>query len=300
MTLPNAELEAAVTLSRMSGVGARGFIDLIRKHGLPSAALAAWIATEASRPIRRAGEKPKHPGPVEGWAERARLAGAAAAWAGGPGYPARLLDLTEPPPIVFMRGAWLEPPAARRLCVVGARRASPETLVRLRRLIGDIAANERAKGPSWEIVSGAAVGIDAAAHRAALENGMRTSAVLANGIDISYPACNEALIEEIAGSGGLLTELLPGAPPRRSFFPTRNRLLAALADAVLVVQAGETSGSLITAGWAVKLRRPLFAFVPAADTADWAGNAALIAAGARPLSLSGIDIDTISSSIFSP
>ncbi len=300
MSLPAAELEAAVTLSRLPGVGARGFIDLIRNHGLPSAALTVWLATEASRPNRRAGEKPKQAGPVEGWAERARQAGATAAWAGGPGYPARLLDLTEPPPVVFMRGAWLESSAARRLCVVGARRASPEALECLRRLIRNIAATERANGPGWEIISGAAVGIDAAAHRAALENGLRTSAVLANGIDIAYPACNKALIEEIAGSGGLLTELLPGAPPRRSFFPTRNRLLAALADAILVVQAGETSGSLITAKWAAKLGRPLFAVVPPAETPDWFGNNTLLAAGAIPLEPSEIHIDMIISNIICP
>ncbi len=293
MTLPAGELDAAVTLSRLPGVGARGFIDLIRNHGLPSAALAAWMATDASRPNRRVGEKPKQAGPVENWAERARQAGATAAWAGGPGYPARLLDLTEPPPVVFMRGARMEPPAARRLCVVGARRASIEALECLRRLIRDIAASERANGPGWEIISGAAIGIDAAAHRAALDNGMRTSAILANGIDIAYPACNETLIEEIAASGGLLTELLPGAPPRRSFFPTRNRLLAALADAVLVVQAGEASGSLITAKWAAKLGRPLFAVAPPAETPDWSGNRALLTAGAIPLDLSNINKDII-------
>jgi len=280
---PAAELEAAVILSRLPGVGARGFIDLIREHGLPSTALAAWTATETSRPGRRAGEKPKQAGPVDGWAERARCAGATAAWAGGPGYPARLLDLTEPPPVVFMRGAWMEPPAARRLCVVGARRASAEALESLRSLIAGVAASARASGHAWEILSGAALGIDAAAHRAALDSGMRTSAVLANGIDIAYPACNASLIEEIAAGGGLLTELLPGAPPRRSFFPTRNRLLAALADAVLVVQAGEASGSLITAKWAARLGRPLFVVDPPAETPDWSGNRALLAAGAIPL-----------------
>lgn len=279
----NEELEAAVALSRLPGVGARGFIELIRTHGLPSAALAAWTVAEPLRSGSGVRAKPKQSGPIDGWAERARLAGATAAWAGGPGYPARLLDLTEPPPVVFMRGAWTEPPVARRLCVVGARRASTEALECLQRLIGEIAASGRVNGLTWEILSGAAVGIDAAAHRAALDNGIRTSAVLANGIDISYPACNESLIEEIAASAGLLTELLPGAPPRRSFFPTRNRLLAALADAVLVVQAGEASGSLITAKWAAKLGRPLFAVAPPAETPDWSGTRALLTSGAISL-----------------
>ncbi|HNW37082.1 MAG TPA: DNA-processing protein DprA, partial [Candidatus Ozemobacteraceae bacterium] len=279
------ELEAAVTLSRLPGVGARRFIELIRAHGLPSAALAAWNASKESRVARVGPTRQKRAGPIAEWAGRARLAGATTHWAGGPGYPARLLDLSEPPPIVFLRGSWQEnpdgenvrssseinidpdrnlsseddvkkknairKPSIKRLCIVGSRGAVSETIPWLRSLVTGIADNQRHAVIRWEILSGAAVGIDASAHRAALENGMRTSAVLANGIDISYPACNNILIEEIARSGGLMTELLPGAPPRRSFFPTRNRLLAALADAVIVVQAGENSGSLITAKWAM-------------------------------------------------
>ncbi|HEY9069484.1 MAG TPA: DNA-processing protein DprA, partial [Candidatus Ozemobacteraceae bacterium] len=133
------------------------------------------------------------------------------------------------------------------------------------------------------ILSGAAAGIDGAAHRAAFELGLQTSAVLACGIDIRYPACHADLIDRIAESGGLLTELLPGTPPRRGFFPTRNRLLAALADAVLVVQAAEGSGSLITAAWAHKLARPVYALVPPDDTPAWQGNRLLLAAGGRPV-----------------
>lgn len=321
----NDELEAAVTLSRLPGVGARGFIELIRKHALPSVALAAWTAAEESRAARRTPAKAKQAGPVDGWAKRARMAGATAAWAGGPGYPARLLDLSEPPPVVFMRGSWREPPDApagnvavspgdiselkynerysdcrrpvRRLCIVGARRAVPEACACLSRLMAGMGRSPHGREPAWEILSGAAAGIDSTAHRAALENGMRTSAVLANGIDIAYPACNKALIEEIAGSGGLLTELLPGSPPRRSFFPTRNRLLAALADAVIVVQAGEKSGSLITAKWAAKLGRPLYVFAPLSETPDWAGNRALLASGAILLDACCIDIDIIESGL---
>lgn len=284
----NEELEAAVLLSRLPGVGARGFIDLIRVHALPSAALAAWRAANEHRPSRVITAKPKQAGPIGEWAERARQADATAYWAGGPEYPARLLDLSEPPPIVFVRGSWKNTDAnggspIKRLCIVGARKTSPEAQSRLTRLIVAMARKAQANGPQWEILSGAAVGIDATAHRVALDNGMQTSAVLANGIDISYPACNEGLIEEIARSGGLLTELLPGAPPRRSFFPTRNRLLAALADAVIVVQAGENSGSLITAKWAVKLGRPLFVFAPPSEASDWSGNHALLASGAMCL-----------------
>jgi len=280
------ELEAAVALSRMPGVGARGFVDLMRAHGLPSAALLAWNASRKNRTSENGKTVRKRPGPVAGWAERARLAGATAHWAGGPGYPVRLLDLSEPPPIVFLRGSWQEcsnPADPRRLCIVGARRPALETATWLKNLIACIAEEQRHAMHRLEILSGAAVGIDAMAHRAALENGLRTSAVLATGIDISYPASNKTLIEEIARSGGLMTELLPGAPPRRSFFPTRNRLLAALAEAVIVVQAGENSGSLITAKWAAKLGRPLYVLKPVAETSDWSGNQALLDAGATCL-----------------
>ncbi|HOY65896.1 MAG TPA: DNA-processing protein DprA [Candidatus Ozemobacteraceae bacterium] len=276
------ELDAAVALSRLPGVGARRFIDLIRQFRHPAVALTAWQTTEEYREIFNSPRSRKRPGPVDGWAAAARRARATARWAGGPGYPERLLDLTEPPPVVFLRGAW-ETAGVLRVCIVGARRATPYAERRLRAILETLEAMPA--GESWpcEILSGAAAGIDGAAHRAALELGLRTSAVLACGIDVRYPACNAALIDRVAKSGGLMSELLPGTPPRRGFFPTRNRLLAALADLVLVVQAAEGSGSLITADWARKLGRPVFTLVPPDDAPEWHGNRLLLAAGARPV-----------------
>ena len=128
------------------------------------------------------------------------------------------------------------------------------------------------------IVSGGALGIDAAAHRGALDAGASTFAVLGCGVDVVYPDRHTGLFAEIAASGGLLSEFRPGTPPRGNQFPSRNRIVAALAEAVLVVEAQARSGALVTAGLAIRMGRPLLA-VPGS-----AGTDALIASGkARPV-----------------
>jgi DNA processing protein len=107
-------------------------------------------------------------------------------------------------------------------------------------------------------VSGGAHGIDAAAHRAAIETGV-TVVVAATGADVAFPSDHASLFERVAQSGAIVSELLPGTLPRKSFFPTRNRIIAALTSAVIVVRGGEKSGALITARWALRLGRPVAA-----------------------------------------
>jgi DNA processing protein len=175
-------------------------------------------------------------------------------------FPAELRSLASPP-----RGLWylgrLPATGERRFSVVGARAATRAGCDRAR----DIGRGLAQTGAA--VVSGGAFGIDAAAHEGALAEGGATFAVLGCGTDVVYPDRHQELFARIAVSGGLLSEYPPGTPPRRGHFPARNRLIAGLAEAVIVVEAALRSGALITARWASTLGRPLFA-VPGSSGTD--------------------------------
>jgi DNA processing protein len=169
-----------------------------------------------------------------------------------PEYPARLCDLPDPPACLFARGRSLET-ANVAVAVVGARSCSA---------YGRGVAESIGRGLADNgviVVSGAARGVDAAAHRGALSVSAPTIAVLGSGVDVAYPSGNRGLIEEIAREGTVVTEYPPGAGalPRR--FPARNRLIAALGEAVVVVEGAVGSGSLITAEFALDLGHEVFA-----------------------------------------
>lgn len=176
-----------------------------------------------------------------------------------PDYPVLLRALASPPPL-WVRGR-LAPADALAIAIVGARRATDYGLVVAERLAFDLASR------GVTIVSGLARGIDTAAHRGALAAGGRTVAVLGSGIDVLYPPENRGLAEQVAASGALLTPFAPGTPPLPAHFPARNRVLAALALGVVVVEASERSGALITAGHAADLGREVFA-VPGKITSE--------------------------------
>ncbi|MEB3327938.1 MAG: DNA-processing protein DprA [Candidatus Sericytochromatia bacterium] len=167
-----------------------------------------------------------------------------------PAYPQALLDLADPPPVLWLRGEGTLPD--RAVAVVGARAASPYGLRQARRLGAELA------GAGVQVVSGAAEGVDRAAHEGALSAGP-TVAVLGCGGDQVYPAHHAALYRAIAARGVLVSELPPEAPPRPGHFPRRNRLIAALTRATVVVEARARSGSLITAGLAAELGREVLA-----------------------------------------
>jgi DNA processing protein len=175
-------------------------------------------------------------------------------------YPSRLAELSDAPPVLALRG---DPDALAQtaVAIVGSRAASAYGLEVARRVAGELAS------AGVVVVSGLAFGIDAAAHEAALAAGGRTVAVQACGIDRVYPAAHRALADRIARSGAVITEFAIGTPPLRPFFPLRNRLISGLARALVVVEARERSGSLVTARHAADQGIDVFA-VPGPITAE--------------------------------
>ena len=167
-------------------------------------------------------------------------------------YPPLLKEIADPPECLWTRGdrALLSGIA---VAVIGARTASPEGLIAASEIAFDLAR------AGIVVVSGLARGIDAAAHRGALDAGGKTVAVLGTGIDRRYPPENERLQEEIESSGLVITEFPPGAPPEDWHFPKRNRVISGLSRAVVVVEARDKSGSLITARLAADQGRDVMA-----------------------------------------
>jgi len=186
-----------------------------------------------------------------------------------PDYPARLAGTPDPPRQLFVRGTLPPPRPELVVAIVGARAAQRTSMDRARRLAADLA------GEGAVIVSGGAIGIDAAAHQGALDAGGTTVAVLAGGLDDPYPARNRPLFDQIASRGGALVSAEPaGTPPLRRLFVGRNAVIAALSDAVVVVEAEAGSGSLHTARAALRYGR-LVAAAPGSPACE-----ALLARGA--------------------
>ncbi len=191
-------------------------------------------------------------------------------------YPERLTELRDPPGRLYGLGG-LDAAQAPAVAIVGTRRATPYGL----RVTRAIAAACARAGAS--VVSGLAAGIDGAAHEAALAAGGRTVAVLGTGFDTVYPRTHRALQERIAREGLLLSELAPGQAGHGGTFPRRNRIIAALADVTIVVEAGEGSGALITADVALDLGRRIGCVPNAIDVPSARGSNALLKAGAEPV-----------------
>jgi DNA processing protein len=167
-------------------------------------------------------------------------------------YPRNLLEIADPPPVIYLKGRRTQLGRAA-IAIVGSRQATPQGLAN-----AEAFAAELSRG-GWSIVSGLALGIDAAAHRGALTGPGSTLAVVGTGLDLVYPARNLALAHEIAAQGALISEFPLGTPARAGHFPRRNRLISALSRGVLVVEAALGSGSLITAREAAEQGREVFA-----------------------------------------
>lgn len=193
---------------------------------------------------------------------------------GDDGYPDALAAIHSPPPILYLRGT-LRPQDRVAVAVVGSRKGTSYGVAMAERISGELAQR------GVTIVSGMARGIDAAAHRGALDAGGRTIAVLGCGLGVTYPPEHGELSDRIAANGALLSEFPFFAPPKPDHFPRRNRVISGLTLGVVVVEAGTESGALITANYALEQGREVFA-VPGQVTARSSrGCHQLIKAGAK-------------------
>jgi DNA processing protein len=191
-------------------------------------------------------------------------------------YPQRLKEIEQPPPVLYLRGEYL-PDDLYAVAIVGSRRVTPYGRQITEELSSYLASN------GITVISGLARGVDAIAHQAALKSGGRTIGVLGSGVDKIYPPEHRQLADQMINHGAIVSDYAPGTPPEASNFPPRNRIVSGLSMAVVVVEAGETSGALITAEFAAEQGRDVFA-VPGSILAPQSkGTNKLIQQGALPL-----------------
>ena len=191
-------------------------------------------------------------------------------------YPQRLKEIDQPPPVLYIRGEYL-PDDLFAVAIVGTRRVTAYGRQITEELSAFLAAN------NMTVISGLARGVDPVAHQTALKAGGRTIAVLGSGVDKIYPPEHRALAEQMVERGAIISDYVPGTPPEASNFPPRNRIISGLSLAIVVVEAGETSGALITAEFAAEQGREVFA-VPGSILAPQSKGAnKLIQNGALPL-----------------
>lgn len=275
-----------------SALGTREWLALTGLPGLGAGALAELVARQPLWPDGWLAVLPRRAAmELRLWLDhpaRSPLAArvnAGLAWAaasadhhllhvGHPAWPDLLSEIADPPPLLWAWGdlASLAPP---KLAMVGARRATREGLTNAAAFARELATR------GWCVVSGMALGIDAAAQQAALEAGGTSVAVLGCGVDVVYPPRHHRLHERLRESGGLLlSEHPPGTPARAGFFPRRNRIVTGLSYGVLVVEAAEQSGSLISARLAGEQGREVFALPGSLHNPQARGCLRLIREGA--------------------
>ncbi|MEO7084425.1 MAG: DNA-processing protein DprA [Gemmatimonadaceae bacterium] len=196
---------------------------------------------------------------------------------GDEAYPEQLTQLYDPPPVVWSRGDSGIGSLETLVAVVGTRRATSYGLRVTHEIVGALAR------AGATIVSGMALGIDAAAHRAALDANARTIAVLGTGADVAYPRAHTSLHREIAAKGLILSELPPGARSDAGSFPRRNRIIAGLASLTIVIEAPLKSGALITSRCALDLGRDVAAVPGPIDSPQSVGSNELIRDGAHAI-----------------
>jgi DNA processing protein len=237
-----------------SGLGRVGLIRLMEAFGSVSAILAAdaeaWRQKASIRPaVAAALPAPHDPQLLKTTQLLDELGVTIITLWDQQHYPAALRTIYDPPALLYVLGSL---PKQQAFAVVGARRASRSGRQLTTEICAELAAH------NITVVSGLARGIDSAAHKGALETG-RTVAVLGCGIDVVYPPENSSLAQDIIAHGAILSEYPPGTPPLAGHFPGRNRIISGLSKGVLIVEAAEKSGSLLTADFALEQGREVFA-----------------------------------------
>lgn len=281
------EVRAALALAGLPGVGPDRYRWLLERFG------SAASAVEEGREAARRGELPPafrrladaRPAPDSRLRE-VRRKGIRIVLQGEEGYPDRLLHLHHPPPLLYLAGPGALP-ARGGVGVVGTRRATAYG----RRMARDLARGLAVRGRP--VVSGMAAGVDGTAHRAALDADGTTVGVIGSGLDHRYPASNRDLYREMWRRGLLVSEFPPEMPPAPGLFPRRNRIIAALSEAVVVVQAGERSGALITASRALELGREVCAVPGPVGPPASVGVHDLLRDGAAPVTSAGDVLATL-------
>ncbi|MBB3061505.1 DNA-processing protein DprA [Microbulbifer rhizosphaerae] len=256
-------LTATLALLRLEGMGSARYWQLIERFGSAPAALQSLPDTLLQklperaqsqwREYRSRGERCELLAWAQAERERCGEIGVQLVLCGDDEYPTLLAQIARPPPLLYLRGntAALHLP---QIAVVGARRASRGGLDNARAFAAELA------GAGFAITSGLALGVDAAAHRGALNAGGATLAVLGSGVDRLYPRRNIPLAEEIVENGGaVISELPMGSGAEAANFPRRNRIISGLSLGILLVEAAVRSGSLITARLAAEQNREVFA-----------------------------------------
>lgn len=285
-TSPSAahdDLRAWLNLTLTTGVGPRTQQQLLRAFGHPGAVFEAGLSAISGVVGIKSAQNL-----LEGPRQEAQqaLIDQTLTWLNEPGhhlitladqdYPQRLLESTDPPSLLYVNGdpAYLNQPA---IGVVGSRNATPQGVENA------CAFSKALADAGFSIISGLALGIDAAAHEGALRSDTRsgTVAVVGTGIDRVYPASNKKLAHLITGNGCIISEFPLGTVAAASNFPRRNRLIAGLGQACLVVEAAPASGSLITARLAGELGRDIFAIPGSIHAPQYKGCHALIKQGAK-------------------
>ena len=273
-----SDLLAWLSLLSVPGLGPSAYATMLARFGSPERILSASVMSLCRLAgIRAEVARAVHREHNTAWARdqltRASDSGVQIITLQDPNYPRVLKEVYAPPPVLFTKGE-IEALSAPGVAIVGSRAFTPYGRTTAHRLAGELARR------GFAVTSGMATGIDTHAHLGALEQSGLTIAVLGSGLDRVYPVQNASLFESIPSSGAVLSEFPMGTGPEPHNFPRRNRVISGLSLGVVVVEAGERSGALITARHALEQNRDVFAVPGPIHSGRSTGTHALLKEGA--------------------